>query len=650
MQVTRATIFPLLAPAEPSGRADATVTDEFCVDLSVVYCFGPAYGQRLVTHDDLRQLDLSHRALRRTALDELERLADRAQFHGRPPALMLSFDGLESSLLLSERFWARMSDVVPGEIVVGVPARDVVIVTGSDSSPGLEKARRAVDRVLFAGDEHPLTQHLLVRRGGAWQPFEAAPAQQPVPPARRQPHGPDQPPRQYQDHPSWPEQRVPISAMPVSGTPSRRQPVPVLPAAAHGDPARQDPRSASSIAGGPTGSFPLPPVGPLSRSTSSGASSSSAAVPSGPGFPGPGSSGPGFPGPGSSGPGFPGPGSSGPGFPGPASSGPASAGRPRPAVSQVPADVPLSSGPPRPATSPVPTAGPAPDARSRSGFAAPVPGPAAGQRGGPAAPRPDAQRPGSQIGQSSAAAALGGRRRAAPEPSYVRPYSAPPGASSYTDQLPAVTRTPASHREPPRALISSLPEPRTPAYPVSGTPASGIPASGLPASDAFGRPPTRRRSLPRDASAEYQVVKPPYGRDPSYPVSAPTGSMGRPEPEPYGRRADAPGRSGYPDRGYPDNRAPAQPGGARVPDVPAPRQPYPADPRPADPRAAEPTWSRGPQQDPPSHGRTRGERSSQERSAPSYPSSWGQTPPEPAVPPGRPAWDSRTGARGRFAR
>ena len=47
---------------------------------------------------------------------------------------------------------------MPGELVVGVPARDVVVVTGSQSAPGLEKARRCVERVFFAGGENLLSR------------------------------------------------------------------------------------------------------------------------------------------------------------------------------------------------------------------------------------------------------------------------------------------------------------------------------------------------------------------------------------------------------------------------------------------------------------------------------------------------------------
>ena len=145
---------------------------------------------------------------------------------------------------------------IPGELVVGVPARDVVIVTGSQSAPGLEKARRAVDRVFFAGDDNLLTRRLLVRRGGMWEPFDGA-----ARPAggRPAPHSGDQRPRQYQDHPSWPGERVPIAAMrpisPVDRTaPPQRRPMPARPLA----PAASGP---PGPAGPPAGVGPLGPAG-----------------------------------------------------------------------------------------------------------------------------------------------------------------------------------------------------------------------------------------------------------------------------------------------------------------------------------------------------------------------------------------------------
>jgi uncharacterized protein YtpQ (UPF0354 family) len=174
---------PVLVPVQDERFPDEFPLDEFLGNLAVGYTAGPPYGERLVSWADMDRFGLSHRNLRRQAAAHLDASLDRVRIHGQPPALMLSFDGLESSVLLSDPFWDSLEGSVPGELVVGVPARDVVIVTGSQSMPGLEKARRAVDRVFFAGDEHLLTRHLLVRRRGLWEPFRpAVPAQRPATP------------------------------------------------------------------------------------------------------------------------------------------------------------------------------------------------------------------------------------------------------------------------------------------------------------------------------------------------------------------------------------------------------------------------------------------------------------------------------------
>lgn len=226
MQVTRATFIPLLTPANSDRIDPSAVRDEYNGELAVVYTFGPQFGRRIVTHADLEQLQMTPRALRRAAYDHLEVLSSRAELHGQPPALMLSFDGLESSLLLATDFWQRLQGALPGELVVGVPARDVVIITGSQSQQGLEKARRCVERIFFAGDENLLYRGLLVRRGTVWEPFD-----RPARPAGRPNAGPahklgvGQPPRQYQEHPSWPGERVAPMRPPAHRVPPAGRPV-----------------------------------------------------------------------------------------------------------------------------------------------------------------------------------------------------------------------------------------------------------------------------------------------------------------------------------------------------------------------------------------------------------------------------------------
>ncbi|MEH1013575.1 hypothetical protein V6U90_10730 [Micromonospora sp. CPCC 206060] len=212
--MTSTRFLPLLVSVEDEQVGPDHLLDDFADSLRVAYSFGPPYGERLVTWADLDALRVNRRALRRAALDNLDAALDGLRVHGQPPALMLSFAGLECSVLLVDEFWADLRHSVPGQLVVGVPARDVVIVTSSLSVPGLEKVRRGVDRVFFAGGAHLLSRDLLIWRDGVWQPFTpggpapSGPPPVPAPrPAESGPSGPANRPVPPQGAPSGPADR-----------------------------------------------------------------------------------------------------------------------------------------------------------------------------------------------------------------------------------------------------------------------------------------------------------------------------------------------------------------------------------------------------------------------------------------------------------
>ena len=167
-QVTSATVLPLLVSPDDRAYNDQQVLDEYFDGLLVGYTVGPTFGEHLVTWRELDRFEVTRRELRRRAAGYLDLLVDRVEIYGQPPALMLSFGGLASSVVLADAFWDGLDGSVPGDLVIGVPARDVVILTGSHSASGIAKARRAVDRMFFAGGPHLLLRDLLVRRSGEW--------------------------------------------------------------------------------------------------------------------------------------------------------------------------------------------------------------------------------------------------------------------------------------------------------------------------------------------------------------------------------------------------------------------------------------------------------------------------------------------------
>nr|WP_253763667.1 DUF1444 family protein [Hamadaea flava] len=166
MSTTFLPVLVSLDELDPQDEEDI-VLDEFLGGLAVGYASGPPY-QGLVTWRDLRQIRLHPHDLRRYAFESLTKWTAEVQVDGRPPVLMVSFGGWESSAVLLDEFWERMAAQVPGELVIGVPARDVVMVTGSGSPLGVEKVRRAVDRMFFAGSRGLLSRDLLVWRRG-WE-------------------------------------------------------------------------------------------------------------------------------------------------------------------------------------------------------------------------------------------------------------------------------------------------------------------------------------------------------------------------------------------------------------------------------------------------------------------------------------------------
>jgi uncharacterized protein YtpQ (UPF0354 family) len=60
---------------------------------------------------------------------------------------IVRLDGtLEASLLLVDHLWPQVARAVAGETIVAVPSRDVLAVSGTEITNGIETLRWAVDR------------------------------------------------------------------------------------------------------------------------------------------------------------------------------------------------------------------------------------------------------------------------------------------------------------------------------------------------------------------------------------------------------------------------------------------------------------------------------------------------------------------------
>lgn len=80
--------------------------------------------------------------------------------------------GLESGLLLDEALMEKLAQDFEGDLVAAVPARAVLVVSGTGHPDGVAKLNWVVDQVwATAGGGPLLTRDLLVRRPTGWEPL-----------------------------------------------------------------------------------------------------------------------------------------------------------------------------------------------------------------------------------------------------------------------------------------------------------------------------------------------------------------------------------------------------------------------------------------------------------------------------------------------
>ncbi len=139
--------------------------------LFVVYVFDTPTSVRFMTQADLTALGVEQSSLRETALVNLQNILQHVQLEGDPASLsMLVADGMyEASMLLFEGIWNKQQFPVKGDIVVYVPARDVVLITGSEDITSLA----TIQEILFdeQGFAHPISNIGFTMKQGKWERF-----------------------------------------------------------------------------------------------------------------------------------------------------------------------------------------------------------------------------------------------------------------------------------------------------------------------------------------------------------------------------------------------------------------------------------------------------------------------------------------------
>jgi uncharacterized protein YtpQ (UPF0354 family) len=158
------------------GDDDKPFTEPLVGDLLVTYAFDLPDTFQMVRRGDLTEINVAASDLRGIAVENLRSRVGQGGYQGDPPVLRIVLgNNYDACALLYDDLWTMLGEKIPPELIVGVPHRDVVLLTSTASTKGgLEQIRAMVGTFHAQDDVHGLTRDLFVRRGDRWEVYEKA--------------------------------------------------------------------------------------------------------------------------------------------------------------------------------------------------------------------------------------------------------------------------------------------------------------------------------------------------------------------------------------------------------------------------------------------------------------------------------------------
>lgn len=157
--------------ADMPEAADRSVWERYNDDLIVAYMQDSEYTLASIGVDDLKALEISRESLRELALSNMARLLPKIEVTEVDGIRYVIAGGtLEASLILMNGIWTTENFPVDGSIVVAIPCRDLLAVTGSDNADAIERLRAFAQKWYDEGD-HPITPNIFRLSGDSFTTF-----------------------------------------------------------------------------------------------------------------------------------------------------------------------------------------------------------------------------------------------------------------------------------------------------------------------------------------------------------------------------------------------------------------------------------------------------------------------------------------------
>jgi uncharacterized protein YtpQ (UPF0354 family) len=148
------------------------VYDVYNRDLIVLYAFNNNATIQYMSAEELKKLGVPRDSLRSMAIRNMVSLLDSGELQKTGGVYIpVGFGNYVASLILLDRFWTKENLAVKGDIVISIPSRDILLITGSDDKEGMKNLRMLIEKA-SAETTYPVSSNLYRWDGKGFVPFE----------------------------------------------------------------------------------------------------------------------------------------------------------------------------------------------------------------------------------------------------------------------------------------------------------------------------------------------------------------------------------------------------------------------------------------------------------------------------------------------
>ncbi len=147
--------------------------DEYNDELIICYGEDLPKSIQYLTEAALKNTAYAKESIKEIAHKNLDSFFNKVEIHGEDGFYMVSAGGcFETSLLLFGKFWDKKTLNVNGDFVIGVPNRDILLVTGNNDEIGINKARSLIQKSVKESWSYPVSSKLFIYRNGKFEIYE----------------------------------------------------------------------------------------------------------------------------------------------------------------------------------------------------------------------------------------------------------------------------------------------------------------------------------------------------------------------------------------------------------------------------------------------------------------------------------------------